>query len=236
MNTRQSDRDNFINGEYMKIISFFKKFFVVVFIIFTSNIFAQNKPDALKFYRDGRNLDSRERYEEAKESYNKAVEICKNELIQNPKNMDSYAVYTWSLFRLKRYEETIKYCNEALKITKDARIIETAGEALFYLRNYKESLRMMEIYIDMAPTGERISIAHFFIGEIYRLEKKYNKADIAYSIAVRLAPSHSLWWYRLGLAREGAGDKKEAKEAFQSALRLNPEYKEAKEGIKRVEA
>lgn len=220
----------------MNNISFFKKCALVLIILSSANIFAQDKPDALKFYREGRNLDSRERFDEAKKAYNTAVEICKAELAQNPKNMDSYAVYTWSLFRLKRYEETVKYCNQALKITKDARIIETAGEAYFYLQNYKESMHMMEVYIDMAPTGERVSIAHFFIAEIFHLEKKYNKADIAYSIAVKLVPNNPLWWYRLGLAREKAGDKIHAKEAFQSALRLSPEYRDAAEGLRRTDA
>lgn len=217
-------------------ISVCKKYILICICLLCLNLFAQNKPDALKFYRDGRSLDARERYEEAKKAYTAAAEICKTELAKDPRNMDSYVVYTWSLFRLRRYAETVKHCLDALKISKDARIIETAGEAYFYLGNYRESLRMMENYIDMAPMGERISVAHFFMGEIFRLEKKYRKADISYSIAVRLTPANSLWWYRLGLAREGAGEKRYAKEAFQSALRLRPDYNDAKEGIKRVDS
>ncbi|MGI5074462.1 tetratricopeptide repeat protein [Treponema vincentii] len=198
-------------------------------------IYAQEKADALKLYRTGRSLDSAGRSEEAKESYTAAVGVCLAELRQNPRNMDSYTVYTWALFRLHRYRETVTVCNEALKIASDARIIETLGEAYFYLNDYKESLRQMERYLDMAPTGERASVAYFYTGDIYRLTKRYQKADIAYSAAVYLEPSNSLWWYRLGLAREQAGYKQSARDAFQRALNIRKDYKEAAEGLARVQ-
>lgn len=198
-------------------------------------MYAQDRADALKLYRTGRSLDSAGRTEEAKASYTAAVEVCLTELRQNPHNMDSRTVYTWSLFRLHRYRETVIACNEALKIASDVRIIETLGEAYFYLNDYKESLRQMERYIDMAPTGERASVAYFYTGDIYRLTKRYQKADIAYSAAVHLEPSNSLWWYRLGLAREQAGYKQSARDAFQRALNIRKDYKEAAEGLSRVQ-
>ena len=57
---------------------------------------------------------------------------------------------------------------------------ELGRETVKRVRNYKDALRNMEMYIEMAPNGERISVAHFFVGEIYRNTKKYHKADIAY--------------------------------------------------------
>ena len=73
------------------------------------------------------------------------------------------------------------------------------------------------------------------IRDIYRLTKRYQKADIAYSAAVHLEPSNSLWWYRLGLAREQAGHKESARDAFQRALNIRKDYKEAAEGLARVQ-
>ena len=206
-----------------------------VSVCVSGSIYAQEKADALKLYRTGRSLDSAGRTEEAKGAYTAAVDVCLTELRQNSRNMESYTVYTWSLFRLHRYRETVAVCNEALKIASDVRIIETLGEAYFYLNDYKESLRQMERYIDMAPTGERASVAYFYTGDIYRLTKRYQKADIAYSAAVHLEPSNSLWWYRLGLAREQAGHKESARDAFQRALNIRKDYKEAAEGLARVQ-
>jgi len=216
----------------------FIKYFIFSFIALLCTAgaaSAQEKADALKLYRTGRSLDSAGRTDEAKTSYTEAITVCLAELRQNPRNMDSYTVYTWSLFRLHRYRETIATCNEALKISADIRIIETLGEAYFYINDYKESLRQMERYIDMAPNGERASVAYFYIGDIYRLTKRYQKADIAYSAAVHMEPSNSLWWYRLGLAREQAGYKQGARDAFRRALSIRKDYKEAADGLARVQ-
>ncbi len=206
-------------------------FFISLLLL---NLSAQEKPDALKLYRNGRSLDSIGRRDDAKKAYSQAIDICKTELKQNPRNMDSYAVFTWCLFRLGRYKDTELTCYTALKIQRDPRIIETLAEALFYLGNYQGSLKNMEAYIDMAPRGERISVAHFFVGEIYRNMAKYNKADIAYSIAVHLDPGNSLWWYRLGVVREAAGEKHSAVAAYKTALKLRPNYKEASDAISRI--
>ncbi len=195
---------------------------------------AQDKPDALKLYRNGRDLDAIGRTQDAKAAYYQAIEVCKQDLVANPKNMEAYTIGGWACIRLGLYKEAVDVCLEALKISPDSRITETLAEGYFYLGNYKESLKNMERYIDAAPKGERISTAYFFVGEIYRMNKQFNRADIAYSAAVYLEPAISLWWYRLGTVRETVGDKKGASEAYQRATRLKPDFKEANEGLSRV--
>lgn len=210
-----------------------KKRTILICVLVSLSLFAsaQEKPDALAEYRKGRRLDNAGRTADARTRYKRAVQICQNELKATPRNMDSYAVYTWALFRLKQYNETVRICNRALAITSDARIIQTRGEAYFYLDQYEKSLSSMEAYIAAAPTGERVSYAYFYLGEIYRLTNRYNKADIAYSHAVHLESGNPLWWYRLGLAREFAGNKETALSAYRRAVRLRPDYSKATERI-----
>ena len=209
-------------------------FFLIVFLAALVGLSAQEKPDALKLYRNGRDLESAGRVEDAKAAYAQAIDVCKLDLAANPKNMDAYTIYGWSLVRMGKYQETVDVCVEALKVSPDSRITETLGEGYFFLRNYKESLKYMEKYIDAAPKGERISTAYFFVGEIYRLTKMNNSAEIAYSAAVYHEPSISLWWFRLGATRESIGDKAGATAAYERALKLRPDYKEANDGLSRV--
>nr|WP_254867970.1 tetratricopeptide repeat protein [Treponema pallidum] len=190
--------------------------------------------EALSLYRNGRSMDTSGRREDAQKMYTQAVELCRSVLERDPRHADAYAVCTWSLFRLGRYADTVALCQEALKISVDHRVVETLAEALFFVGDYKGSMHAMERYIDMAPRGERISVAYFYLGEIFRLTKRFRKADIAYSAAVNFEPSNALWWYRLGLAREYAGDKGFALDAYRRALHLRPEYKEAQESIRRL--
>lgn len=196
----------------------------------------QGKPDALRSYRAGRDFEARNRMGEASASYNEAIEICKQDLVVNSRNMDAYTIYGWALVRLTRYQEAVQICTAALNITYDPRIVETMGEAYFYLDNYRESLRNMERYTDSAPRGERISTAYFFMAEIYRLTRRYNLAEFAYTTAVHHEPALSLWWYRLATVREEIGDNSGAADAYNRALRLRPDYREASDGLRRVQS
>ncbi|MDR1211846.1 MAG: tetratricopeptide repeat protein [Spirochaetaceae bacterium] len=194
----------------------------------------ETRPDALRSYRIGRDLEARDRLQDARPYYDEAIRICLEEIDRNAVNMDSYTVLTWALQRQNRYAEVIEWGQRGLRVnTNDFRIIETMGEASFYLNQYAQSLRYMQRYVDGNPQGERISVAFFFIGEIYRLQQKYRHADIAYTTAVRLEPGLALWWYRLGTVRESAGEYPNAVEAYERALLLNPNYREASEGLVR---
>jgi tetratricopeptide (TPR) repeat protein len=198
-------------------------------------LFAQDKPDALKTYRQGRDFEAQGRTADANERYDAAEQICKDEIGRNSANMDSYAVLTWSFIRQKKYRDTIEWGLKGLKVNQsDYRVIESLGEAYFYTDDYKESLRYMQKYVDSAPQGERVSVAYFFMGEIFRIQKKPKHADIAYTTAVKMEPSIALWWYRLGMAREQAAEYASAAAAYEKAVALNASYKEAVEALDRV--
>jgi tetratricopeptide (TPR) repeat protein len=192
-------------------------------------------PDALQNYRIGRDLEGRNRFDEANSYYNEAVRICLEELNRNGSNMDSYTVLTWSLLRQRRYAEVINWGDRALRINpNDYRVIETLGEAYFYLNDYEHSLIMLQRYTAAIPRDDRASTAYFFMGEIYRNQRKYLHADIAYTTAVTLEGSLFLWWLRLGGVREAAGEYAAAIEAYERALVLNPNYREAAEALERT--
>ena len=188
--------------------------------------------NALQNYRIGRDLESRGRMSEAEPFYNETVRICTNQVSQNTATRDTYTALTWALQRQQKYNEVITWGQRGLALFADeVRIVETMGEAYFYLNDHDRSLDFMQRYADAAPRGERVSVAYFFIGEIFRYKSHFHHADIAYTTAVRLEPGVALWWYRLGSVREAAGDYLDAIAAYEQALRLNTNYREASEGL-----
>ncbi|MDR2110727.1 MAG: tetratricopeptide repeat protein [Spirochaetaceae bacterium] len=210
--------------------------FLCALLAFAAPLFSQTDaltPDALRSYRIGRDMEARGRMEDANAYYDEAVRICISEIARNAANMDSYTVLTWTLQRQGKYADVISWGERGLQLSNDYRVVETMGEAYFYLSNFDNSLRFMQRYVNALPQGERASVAYFFIGEIYRLQKKFQHADIAYTTAVRLEPNMPLWWFRLGSVREAAGEFALAIEAYEQALRLNPNYREATEGLAR---
>ncbi|MDR1286599.1 MAG: tetratricopeptide repeat protein [Treponema sp.] len=192
---------------------------------------------AMQNYRTGRDLEARGRMSEAERYYGEAIRICQGEVSGNTANRDTYTAITWTLQRQRKYADVITWGERGLRLFADEyRILETMGEAYFYLDDYDRSLSCMQRYANTLPRGERISVAYFFIGEIFRLREKYRHADIAYTTAVRLEPGLSLWWYRLAQVREFLGDRAPATEAYEQAVRLNPNYQEAITGLARTRA
>lgn len=214
-----------------------KKFLpALIFVLFFTNTYAQEKANALRHYSNARDLEIKGRNDDAVKEYKLAIDISLSDIQENPNDIDAYAVYTWSLFRLKRYNDTVAVCRQALQISQDPRIIETLGEALFYLNRFDESLEQMQRYISMAASGDRISVAYFFEAEIYLLLKQYNKAEIAYTTATFLQSGNSLWWFRLGFARELIKDKQGAIDAYRKAIKIWPNYTNALNALKRLGA
>jgi tetratricopeptide (TPR) repeat protein len=209
----------------------------VLIISLAVPIFAQNTDaalSALQNYRTGRSQESAGNMADANRYYNEAVRICMDEINRNNGSSESYTVLTWSLQRQKKYTEVISWGERGLNYYADEyRLFEIMGEAYFYLDNYSKSLQYMQHYIGAFPQGDSVATAYFFMGDILRLQGKYNSADIAYTTALQLNPGVALWWYRLGVAREAAGDYANAVTAYERALRINPNYSEARAGAER---
>lgn len=186
------------------------------------SVSAQDKLDAVELYRTG--------------DYAGAIEVCRKELEEMPNRMDAHAVLGWSLLKLRRHQEALEASQAAFRISRyDPRIIETAGEALFYLGRQVEALRYFEEYAAISPTGGRIDSVYYFMGEIFIQQGKYNNADIALSTALYHSPNVADWWARLGYAREKGGDFQWSLEAYNKALALNPNLVDAVRGRSRVQ-
>ena len=191
---------------------------------------------AMQNYQRGRELEAVNRMSEANTYYSEAIRMSLDEVTRNTATRETYVVITYAMRRQLRHSEVISWGERALRLYPDEyRVVEIMGEAFFYLNDYERSLSSMQRYANAMPEGDRVSIAFFFVGEIYRITQKFHHADIAYTTAVRFEPGLALWWYRLGSVREQIGDRNPAIEAYRQALRLNPNYVEARNGLVRLQ-
>lgn len=180
-----------------------------------------SKPDALKLYREGR-------YEEARVQ-------CLTEISQDPANIEAYVVLGWSLVGLGRYADAEVYARKAYdEVRKDPRVMETLGEASYFLGKNDQALRWFQSYITALPEGSRLASSYQYMGEIYIRISRWSHADIALRTALQFQPSNARWWARLGYAREMGGDLRYALEAYDAALKINPGLTDARLGRERV--
>jgi len=195
--------------------------FFIIFITTAFAVFPQTAPDALNEYRQG--------------NFERSVQICREEIATNPNNLESHVVISWSLVKLGRYDEALNYARTARSLSRyDARVAEILGEIYYFKGSNNEALQYFQEYVNIAPTGARIELGYYYIGEIFMRVGKYRHADIALSTAVHWMPSNALWWTRLGYARENAGDYIQAVEAYEKALSLNSQHTDARRGLDRV--
>jgi tetratricopeptide (TPR) repeat protein len=183
---------------------------------------AQNRPpDALVEYRAG--------------NFERAVWICREEIAANTRNLESHVVMCWSLVRLGRYDEALRFARAGQTLSpSDVRIIEILGEIYYFYGQNNEALQYFQDYANLAPEGQRIDMVYYYIGEIYIRTGKYRHADIALSTAVHWMPGNAAWWVRLAYARENAGDLAEALTAYERALSLDSRIPDAGRGLDRV--
>lgn len=199
-------------------ISFF------IFFLFCSLVYAQVKQDALVLYHNGK--------------YKESIQVCEEELKENPNRVESYVVMCWSLVKNKQYAEAEQRATEGLVISPyDLRLIESLGEAKYYLGKNQSAMEQFQRYVaNASESASRLGTAYYYMGEIFIKQARYQHADIALSSAVKKEPLLDSWWVRLGYAREMAGNYKEAAVAYDEALKLNSSSYEATRGRERVSA
>jgi len=193
---------------------------VFLLLALSAAVFAQTR-DALVEYKAGR--------------YENAVQICKSEIEENQYNVESHVVICWSLLKLNRYDEALKYARAGRALSRyDSRISEILGECYYFLGMNNEALQYFQEYVSLAPEGQRIELVYYYMGEIYIRQGKFRHADIALTTAVHWTPGNAPWWVRLAYTRESAGEYASAITAYEKALSLNPQLSDAERGLERT--
>lgn len=195
-----------------------------IFVIFSFDVFAQVKQDALVLYHNGK--------------YKESVQVCEEELKENPNRVEAYVVMCWSLLKNKQYAEAEQRASEGLEVSPyDLRLIESLGEAKYFLGKNQSAMEQFQRYVaNASESAARLGTAYYYMGEIFIKQARYQHADIALSSAVKKEPLLDSWWIRLGYAREMAGNYPEAAVAYDEALKLNSSSYEASRGRERVSA
>ena len=147
-----------------------KKILLLVALLSISQLFAQTaKQDALVLYHNGK--------------YREAVQVCEDEIKENPNRVESYVVMCWALVKNKQYAEAEERAVEGLAVSPyDLRLIEVLGEAKYYLGKNSGAMEQFQRYVASAPeSGSRVGVAYYYMGEIFIRQARYQHADIALS-------------------------------------------------------
>ena len=181
---------------------------------------AQTKPDALKAYREGR--------------YNDAVTICLDEIAADPSNVESHVVLSWALVEANAYEEAENWAKKGHALSKyDPRLIEILAEAHYYLETTNSPPPLPGIYLLRTERQSYIPCV-LFHGRNTCVSRNIVMQTWLFRRA-QLESMNARWWTRLGYSREMAKEYRYALEAYNSALKLDPNEQDAIRGRDRTQ-
>lgn len=175
--------------------------------------------------------------------YREATLTFKQAIQRRPDWHGLYAGLGWSRYRAGRYHLALQSFQDALRIEpqfQDAKV--GLGFCLFELRRYAEAAPALESALLSAPAR---------LGDLQPYDKGPIRAKLAWSLYYvgrygqareqfeRGIGEHPDWWGLyggLGWTLLQLGDRPAARRAFEKALNLQPQYPDAREGMKALAA
>lgn len=150
--------------------------------------------------------------------YNTAKVEFKNAIETNKKDIDAHLKYAQDLIDLKKNEESIKVCSDALKIEERATIYFLRGKA------YRELYD--ELYDENANTYDNHREDYVENGSY----QAYLGAERSFKKAVELDPQNALYNYSIGQWQLEVGDQRQNWKTFEyleNSVKLDPNLFEA---------
>lgn len=164
--------------------------------------------------------------------YNEEL-ICYERALQyNPMMQKALINKGSTLHRLGRFKEALETYDRVLKINyRLEKVHNNRGATLHSLGQLNEAL---------ASYNRAIELKHDYVeawmnkGSLLYEMARYGEALDAFSEMTRVRPELPKGWYLRGLASKKTGDVTKAKASFEAALRLDPDYAEARRALEDV--
>ncbi len=192
----------------------------------------------------------------AKGEYRSAIEMLEKAVAMAPQYPDYHSDLGAAYFKEGHYDEAIRVFRKALELNPSyANAHNNLGLAYRKKGKFQEAHDEIKKATELEPqyavatydlglsyyrggmfsqlqTSVRINAK--ILGDSYFLRKDYQEAARYYAIAVHVHPKYADLRYHLGKACAAAGRNAEAGEAFDEALRINPNYAQAKEALAKL--
>lgn len=158
------------------------------------------------------------RYEDASESYNRAIAL-------DPSNADAYSNLGAALEALGRLADAEQGYARAIAIDAGhAEARTNLGNFLLTRHRIEDAIGHFRRAIASAP---HLVAAHCGLGNALRRQGNHAAAETAYRRALSVDPNDALSWSNLGIALNAQGRTPEALAAYERALAIDPNLAEA---------
>jgi tetratricopeptide (TPR) repeat protein len=226
-----------LSGRYDEAIQCYEKSFELL----------PNEPEVLRCL--GSTYAGKHHYSEAERYIKRAVQLAKN-------YADYHSDLGAALFKNRKYDEAIVSFREAIRINpRFANAHNNLAMALRKKSKHEEAEAEIRKAIECDPEHavaeyelgqgyfsggmfsqlkEKLQISSKILGDIYLMQRLYDKAIEHYEKAVKMHPDYPDYYFALGQSYEAKGDTKKALKTFETALQLNPRYDQVRVSLQRL--
>lgn len=187
--------------------------------ILNVSVFGQTTSD--DWVIQGMDLNDQGKYEEAIESYNRAIDL-------DPKNAKAWSkkglAYASNIFGNHK-EDAIDCIDVAVNLSRsDADIWIDNGEFLYKIGNFNESINAYKRAIEI--NSSKSFLWTIIASEFYYLDN-YEESLNSYDNAIELDPNNACYWAAKGRLLRNMKRYNESIAAYDRTLELDPEYTSA---------
>jgi len=183
--------------------------------------------NAEMFYMRGTIAEEQGKLDEAESAYRFATE-------NDPDMVDAY-LKLGDLTALKDPKTALQYYNNALRTNPNN--TDALTMKAFHLSNFMNDLEgAQDIYRDLLKVDPKNKTAYHNSGLLYLDMDSLDKAFFRFTEAIRVSPTAVESIYYRGVTAELKGDVSRAKDDYERATKMNPNFRVGKEALARVSA
>lgn len=162
-----------------------------------------------------------------------AVRLFRMAVDKNPRNYEAL-LQLGIIMAAKKDPLAVEYYKNALDL--DPKAIGALFNLALYYQNTEEFNEAIKTYNEIIAIEPRFKLPYYNLGFIHLVYLGvYDEAVKYFSRAIQVDDSYVEAYYNRGYSRELMGDLMNAKQDYQKALKLSPNYSLAVEGLNRID-
>ena len=160
-------------------------------------------------------LHNLERYDEALESFDRAIELDSND-------GEAWVMKGIVFYKLERYNEALASFDQASELDANHQSVwALRGYVLHHLKHYEEALVSFERAIELYSNHH---LRWALRGDILNNLKRYNEALKSFDRAIELDANYQWTWFNRGWALDNLSRYEEALKSYDRAIELDANY------------
>ncbi|MBK8045438.1 MAG: tetratricopeptide repeat protein [Haliscomenobacter sp.] len=157
-----------------------------------------------------------------------ALDAFQSAVENDPELIDAW-INLGQLYAARKDPVAIRYFDSALRV--DPRSAQALHAKAFYLQERNMLPEALKLFQEMALVDPQNADAHYNSGLLYLDMDSIPQAYQAFNLAIQTDPVHIRAYFYRGISAEMQGKKEQARADYAQALRLAPDYQDARSAL-----